>query len=435
MKTVALINHGCAKNLVDSELMLGILSKDGFKITLDETKAEIVIINTCSFIADAEKESVQSIIQMVDAGKKVIIAGCLAQKHKKELKKLIPEAVAFVGVSDFKNIGQVVSSLFKNDSDSIYDVSESPCYSYPEEIERQQITVGASSYIKIAEGCNFECGYCIIPKLRGRYTSRPIEKVVDEAKMLAQKGVSEIVLIAQDTTSYGIDLYKKSMLSELLKELNKIEDINWIRVMYAYPSMLTDEFLYAVRDLEKVVKYIDIPLQHSSKNVLKLMKRPVQDYKKLIDKIRKIIPGVALRTTFIVGYPGETEENFEDLRDFIEYAKFDKLGVFEFSKEKDTYAYGLKNQVPARIKKQRKNKLMKIQQKISQQINSKMIGKNIDCIVESITSEGQIIARTYKDAPEVDGVIYIASEDLPMPGDIVRAEVTGANEYDLFGVI
>lgn len=435
MKTVALINHGCAKNLVDSELMLGILAKEGYKITLDETKAEIVIINTCSFIADAEKESVQSIIQMVDEGKKVIIAGCLAQKHKKELQKLIPEALAFVGVADFKNIGKIVGSLFKNDTDIIYDVTESPCYSYPEEIERQQITVGASSYLKIAEGCNFECGYCIIPKLRGKYVSRPMENIVNEAKLLAQKGVSEIVLIAQDTTSYGIDLYKKPMLAELLRELNKIEELNWIRVMYAYPSMLTDEFLKVVNDLDKVAKYIDIPLQHSSKNILKLMKRPVQDYKKLIDKMRKIIPGLALRTTFIVGYPGETEEDFQDLCDFVESAKFDKMGVFEFSKEKDTYAYGLKNQVPATVKKQRKNKLMKIQQKISKKINMGMIGIKIDCIIETIMPDGQIIARTYKDAPEVDGVIYLTSEDTLMPGDIVQAKITAANEYDLFGVI
>lgn len=435
MKTVALINHGCAKNLVDSELMLGILAKDGYKITLDDTKAEIVIINTCSFIADAEKESVQSIIQMVNEGKKVIIAGCLAQKHKKELQKLIPEAVAFVGVADFKNIGEIVRELFKDSKNHIYKVSENPCYIYPEDVERQQVTVGASSYIKIAEGCNFECGYCVIPRLRGKYISRPIEKIVDEAKFIAQKGVSEIVLIAQDTTSYGIDLYKRQMLPDLLKELNKIEELNWIRVMYAYPSMLTDEFLYSMRDLDKVVKYIDIPLQHSSKNVLKLMKRPVQDYKKLVHKIRKIIPNVALRTTFIVGYPGETEEDFNNLCDFIEYAKFDKMGVFEFSKEKDTYSYSLKNQVTSKIKKQRKNKLMKIQQKISKAINNKLIGQTIDCIVEAIMSDDQILARTYKDAPEVDGVIYLTSEELPIPGDIVKAKITNANEYDLFGVI
>ncbi len=432
MKKIALITHGCAKNLVDSELMLGILAKDGYKITLDENQAEIVIVNTCSFIADAEKESVQSIIRMVSEGKKVVIAGCLAQKHKKELQKLIPEAVAFIGTADFKKISSIIATLDQEPGNDIFEVSEKPSYDYPEDIERQQITVGASSYIKIAEGCNFECGYCIIPKLRGKYTSRPIENIVKEAKALVQKGVSEIVLIAQDTTSYGLDLYKKHSLAELLCELNKIEELNWIRVMYTYPSMITDEFLYTIKNLDKVVKYIDIPLQHSSENVLKLMKRPVFDYKKLIDKIRAIVPEAAIRTTFIVGYPGESEEDFNELSEFIEYAKFDKMGVFEFSKEKDTYAYGLKNQVPAKVKKLRKNILMKLQQEISLENNKKMVGKKVDCIVEFVKDDGQIIARTYKDAPEVDGLIYISSEEIPAPGDIINVEITDYDEYDLF---
>lgn len=432
MKKIALITHGCAKNLVDSELMLGILAKDGYKITLDENQAEIVIINTCSFIADAEKESVQSIIKMVAEGKKVVIAGCLAQKHKKELQKLIPEAVGFIGTADFKKISSIIASLAQESGEDIFEVSEKPSYDYPEDIERQQITVGASSYIKIAEGCNFECGYCIIPKLRGKYTSRPIENIVKEAKALAQKGVSEIVLIAQDTTSYGLDLYKKHSLAELLEELNKIEELNWIRVMYTYPSMITEEFLYTIKNLDKVVKYIDIPLQHSSENVLKLMKRPAFDYKKLIDKIRTIVPEAAIRTTFIVGYPGESEEDFNELSEFIKYAKFDKMGVFEFSKEKDTYAYGLKNQIPAKLKKLRKNILMKLQQEISLENNKKMLGQKIDCIVEFVKDDGQIIARTYKDAPEIDGLIYISSEENPAPGDIINVEITNYDEYDLF---
>lgn len=432
MKKIALITHGCAKNLVDSELMLGILAKDGYKITLDENQAEIVIINTCSFIADAEKESVQSIIRMASEGKKVVIAGCLVQKHKKELQKLIPEAVAFIGTADFKKISSIIAALTQKPGNDIFEVSEKPSYEYPEDIERQQITVGASSYIKIAEGCNFECGYCIIPKLRGKYTSRPIENIVKEAKTLVQKGVSEIVLIAQDTTSYGLDLYKKHSLTDLLCELNKIEELNWIRVMYTYPSMITDEFLFTIKNLDKVVKYIDIPLQHSSENVLKLMKRPVFDYKKLIDKIRAIVPEAAIRTTFIAGYPGESEEDFNELSEFIKYAKFDKMGVFEFSKEKDTYAYGLKNQIPAKVKKLRKNILMKLQQEISLENNKKMLGKKVDCIVEFVKDDGQIIARTYKDAPEVDGLIYISSEEIPAPGDIINVEITDYDEYDLF---
>lgn len=433
MKKIALINHGCAKNLIDSELMLGILSKDGYKITLDETKADIVIINTCSFIHDAEEESVQTILEMVNEGKKVIITGCLPQKHKKELQRVIPEAVAFLGTADFKNISTVVASLLKKDCGPIFDVSENPEYFYPEDIERQQITVGASSYLKIADGCNFECGYCIIPKLRGPYTSRTIENIVKEAQQLAQKGVSEIVLIAQDTTSYGTDLYGKPRLAELLYKLNEIEELNWIRVMYTYPSLIDDELLKAINELDKVVKYVDIPLQHSSNNVLKLMKRPAQNYKQLIKKIRKMVPGIAIRTTFIVGYPGETEEDFNDLYNFIEEVKFDKLGVFEFSKEKDTYAYSLPNQILAKVKKQRKNKLMKLQQKVSKEINQSMIGKTIDCIVENIVEDGSVVARTYKDAPEVDGLIYILTEEMLIPGDVVSVKVTSANEYDLFG--
>ncbi|MBQ8886322.1 MAG: 30S ribosomal protein S12 methylthiotransferase RimO [Candidatus Gastranaerophilales bacterium] len=306
MRQIALINHGCAKNLVDSELMLGKLADNGYKITLDETKADIVIINTCSFINDAEKESVQSIFEMINAGKKVIITGCLPQKHKKELQELIPEALAFLGTSDIDKIVDVVKKVTKNKAVR-YEVNEKPEYNYPEDIKRQQITMGASSYIKIAEGCNFNCGYCIIPQLRGHYKSRKIENIVLEAKELAKKGVNEIVLIAQDTTSYGKDIYGKPSLVELLTELNKIEELSWIRIMYTYPSLITDELLETINKLDKVVKYIDVPLQHVSKNMLEAMNRPVMDNKKLIKRIKKLVPTAAIRTTFIVGYPTETE--------------------------------------------------------------------------------------------------------------------------------
>ena len=299
MRKIALINHGCAKNLVDSELMLGKLADNGYKITLDETKADIVIINTCSFIHDAEKESVQSIFEMINAGKKVIITGCLPQKHKKELQELIPEALAFLGTSDIDKIVDVVKKVTKN-KEVRYEVNENPEYNYPEDIKRQQITMGASSYIKIAEGCNFNCGYCIIPQLRGPYKSRKIENIVQEAKELAQKGVNEIVLIAQDTTSYGKDIYGKPSLVELLIELNKIEELSWIRIMYTYPSLITDELLETINKLDKVVKYIDVPLQHVSKNMLEAMNRPVMDNKKLIKRIRKLVPSAAIRTTFTV---------------------------------------------------------------------------------------------------------------------------------------
>lgn len=433
MKQIALINHGCAKNLIDSELMLGKLLQDGYKITLDDTKADIVIVNTCSFIHDAEKESVSSIFDMIKAGKKVIITGCLPQKYKKELQELIPEASAFLGTSDLEKITEVIKNLDKTNK-ADYEVNENPEYNYPETIERQQITMGASSYIKIADGCDFKCGYCIIPQLRGAYKSRKIENIVKEAQELAQKGVNEIVLIAQDTTSYGKDIYGKPKLVELLTELNKIEDLSWIRIMYTYPSLITDELLKTIKKLDKVVKYIDVPLQHVSKNQLELMNRPVMDNKALIEKIRKIIPECAIRTTFIVGYPNETEEDFNELSDFIKTMKLDRVGVFEFSREKNTKADKLKPQIPAKIKHARRKELMKIQQGISKEINQKLIGKNINCIVEALSAEGLVTARTYKDAPEVDGLIYIETDKDLTPGDIISVKVTGAVEYDLKGI-
>lgn len=434
MRKIALINHGCAKNLVDSELMLGKLIANGFEITLDETKADIVIINTCSFINDAEKESVASIFDMINSGKKIIITGCLPQKYKKELQELIPEAFAFLGTSDIDKITDVAKKIIKN-KNKIFAVNETPKYIYPEDVKRQQITMGASSYVKIAEGCNFECGYCIIPKLRGPYISRKMENIIKEVKELTNKGVSEICLIAQDTTSYGKDLYGKPSLKELLIELNKIENLNWIRILYTYPSLLTDDLLSTINKLDKVVKYIDIPLQHVSKKILESMNRPVMDYKKLIKKIRKLIPTAAIRSTFIVGYPNETQEDFDELYNFIEEMKLDRVGIFEFSREKNTKAYTLKPQINAKTKKERKKLLMKLQQKISSELNKNMLNKNIECIIESIDENGIITARTYKDAPEVDGLIYLETKTPVIPGDIITAKITGAYEYDLTGII
>ena len=432
---IALINHGCAKNLVDSELMLGILAQDGFNITLNDKEADVVIINTCSFIHDAEKESVHSIIEMVNEGKKIIITGCLPQKHKHELKKAVPEAVAMLGTSDIAKIADVIKKVINEKQEYVCEISQSPVFVYPEHAQRQQITVGSSSYIKIADGCNYQCGYCVIPQLRGPYRSRPIENIVQEAKELGKKGVSEIVLIAQDTTGYGIDLYKKPSLAKLLKELNKIEDINWIRVMYTYPSMFDDELIDAFANCDKVVKYVDIPLQHSHPDMLKAMRRPVIDYRGFINKLREKIKDVAIRTTFIVGYPGETQEMFDDLYEFTKWAKFDKMGAFEFSREKNTYAYSLPEQIPSRVKKQRKNKLMKLQQKISREVNDSFEGREIPCIIESVTSEGVVIARSYRDAPEVDGLVYVEAQELLVPGDIETVKITGCDDYDLFGVV
>lgn len=431
---IALINHGCAKNLVDAELILGILAQNGHVITLDETDADIVIVNTCSFIHDAEKESVQSILQMINAGKKVIVAGCLPQKHEQDLKEAIPELSGMIGTSNIKDIIKIVENLTNGDEfESIID--NKPEYHYLEDVERQQITVGASSYLKIGEGCNYQCGYCIIPKLRGKYVSRPIENIVKEAKKLVDKGVREIILIAQDTSSYGLDLYHRQALPELLEELNNIEDLSWIRIMYAYPTMMSDELIDTIAKLDKVVKYVDIPLQHSHPRVLESMKRPVMDYRELIDKIRQKIPGVSVRTSLIVGYPGETEEEFEHLYNFVKNVKFDRMGAFEYSREKGTYSDKLKGHLPAKVKKQRRDRLMELQQQISVECNRKYIGSVLPCIVEGYTDDGVVILRSEHDAPEIDGLVYATSSRQVVPGDIENVQITKSDEYDLFGEI
>ena len=433
MKKIALISHGCAKNLVDSELILGILSQNGYEITLNEDETDIVIINTCSFICDAERESIHSILEMIEKGKKVIVSGCLSQKHPEELKKEIPQISAVVGTTDFTKIVEVLKQAEKNNY--VKEVSEKPVYIYPEDVERQQITMGASSYIKIADGCSYRCGYCVIPYLRGNYSSRKIEDIVSEAQNLVKKGVTEIILVAQDSTSYGIDLYKKPMLSALLKELNKIKDLGWIRVMYAYPTMMNDELLNTIKECDKVVKYIDIPLQHSHPEMLKLMNRPASDYRKLINHIREIIPEVSIRTTFIVGYPGETEEHFEHLKSFIKDMKFDRAGVFCYSREKGTPSYSMRPQVPKRTAKVRYKELMEIQQEISKERNKTFIGKTIPCIIECYSDEGEVIARTQYDAPEIDGIVNIKTNKPVVPGDIEMVKITGSSEYDLEGAI
>lgn len=431
MKKIALISHGCAKNLVDSELILGVLKKNGYQITLNEDETDIVIVNTCSFISDAERESIQSILQMVDAGKKVIVTGCLSQKHAQELKDAIPEISAVVGTTDFIKIAEVIKKI--EQGEFVNEVSKEPNYIYPENIERQQITMGASSYLKIADGCNYRCGYCVIPYLRGNYNSRKMEDIIFEAKNLVKKGVTEIILVAQDTTGYGVDIYKKPMLAELLRELNKIEGLGWIRVMYAYPTQMTDDLLKTFAECEKVVKYVDIPLQHSHPEVLKLMSRPSFDYRPMIENIRKIIPEVSIRTAFVVGYPGETEEHFEHLCEFVRDMKFDRMGVFTYSREKGTPSYSMKPQVSKRVAKARLRKLMEIQQEISRERNQKFIGKLIPCIIECYSDEGEVIARTQFDAPEIDGVVNIKTDKHVVPGDIELVRIIGATEYDLIG--
>lgn len=431
--TIGLINLGCAKNIVDAEVMLGILHSKGYKITLDDNSADIVIVNTCSFIKEAEAESVKAVVKIAESGKKLIITGCLAQKYKQELIEAVPEAVAIVGTSDIDNIYKIVKNIGKKKK-TVYEVSDTPEYTYNESTERFHITVGSSSYIKIAEGCNYSCSYCVIPALRGKYRSRTQESIVNEAEKLAKKGVDEIILIAQDTSSYGKDLYGKPKLAELLKKLNQVEDISWIRVMYTYPSLVTDELINAIAKLDKVVKYIDIPLQHSHPEILKLMNRPAVDNSDLIKKIRDNIPDVAIRTAFITGFPGETEEHFKHLYNFIEKHKFDKLGIFKYSKEKMTKSYSLKNHVLAKIKNTRYKALMQLQQKISSEVNKSIIGKTIPVMVETLASNGDIVGRSYRDAPEIDGLVYIKSDRILSPGDIIQTKITGSSEYDLYTI-
>lgn len=430
-ETIGILQFGCAKNLIDMELMLGFLTKNGYSYSLnpDDDNIKTVIINTCSFICDAEKESVKAIMDMISKGKRIILTGCLVQKHKDELKKLLPEITNFIGVTSYDKIVEAIENK------DYSDIKSENNYCYREDIKREQITVGASSYIKIAEGCYYNCGYCIIPKLRGSYKSRKMENIINEAKELAQKGVSEIILIAQDTTSYGLDLYNEPKLADLIYELNKIEELNWIRVMYAYPTNFDEKLMKAINDCEKVVKYIDIPLQHSSISVLKRMKRPAIDYRKFIKKIRKNIKNVAIRTTFIVGYPAETEEEYQDLYNFIKEVKFDKVGVFAYSREKGTYAYDLKPQIKQSVKNQRKRELMKLQKEISLEVNKTFIGKTIPCIVEEIHSNNKVVARSYKDAPEVDGLVYIKTKEFLTPGDIVDVKITRVTNYDMYGTI
>ncbi len=430
-ETIGVLQFGCAKNLVDLELMLGLLVKNGYSYTLDPYQKDIktVIVNTCSFILDAEKESVRAIMDMIALKKKVILTGCLVQKYKEKLQELLPEVKNYIGTSSYDKIVEAV------ESDNYVNISENPVCTYREDVKREQITVGSSSYIKIAEGCYYNCGYCVIPQLRGSYKSRKIEDIVQEAEALAKKGVSEIILIAQDTTSYGLDLYNKPMLSDLLCELNKINELNWIRLMYAYPTNFDEKLMKAINNLDKVVKYIDIPLQHSNIEVLKRMKRPAIDYREFIKKIRKNIKNVSIRTTFIVGYPGETDEEFNDLLEFIKDIKFDKAGVFTYSREKNTYAYSLKPQIKQSIKNKRKKILMEEQKKISFEINKKYIGKEIPCIIEELHNDGTVIARSYKDAPEVDGLVYIKTDEYVTPGDIVNVKITDCTCYDMYGVI
>lgn len=432
---ISLINLGCSKNIVDSEIMLGILSNAGYKIVLDEEEADLIIVNTCAFIHDAEQESVRAILEQVENDKKVIIVGCLSQKHGKELQEAIPEASAIIGTSEIENILEVVNAVLENSEESYYRVSEKIDYLQTDTVSRYHITMGATSYIKIAEGCDWHCTYCIIPKLKGNYRSRTIESIVNEAKKLVDDGVTELILIAQDTSNYGIDLYNKLALPDLLIELEKIEELKWVRLMYTYPKTITDELIEVMASSKKVVHYLDMPLQHAHPDVLKRMNRPDVDVERIIEKLRTKIPDICLRTTFIVGFPGETEEQFEYLANFIEKYQFERLGVFEYSQVEGTPSALYKDQISDDVKEKRRNAIMEMQQEISTKKNNELVGKVMDVLLEEIEEDGSATGRTYMDAPEIDGLVHLDSSCGYLPGEIIPVKITSVTAYDLYGVV
>lgn len=433
---LGVVSLGCPKNTTDTEVMLGLLKDAGIEVTFDNDEANMCLVNTCSFIGDARKESVRTLVELADEGKELIIAGCLAQHFKDELLEEIPEARAVVGTGDIHKIVDVVKSVSRDSSLRVMEVSEIPNDYSDEVLPRVMTGVGASAYLKIAEGCDHACSFCIIPMLRGKFRSRSIESLVKEARVLVRAGVRELVLVSQDSTYYGLDLYGELALPKLLTELNKIEGLEWIRVMYAYPTEATKEILESIASLEKVVKYIDIPLQHSHPEVLKSMARPLHP-EKVVSKIREMVPDVKIRSTFIVGFPGETEEHFEHLKNFIETAKFDRLGVFGYSKQTEVPSGNMPDQVPQKLKTKRRSTLMKLQHEISTQLNEAMVGKVIDVLIESYDdSKGIYIGRSQWDAPDIDNMVYVedTEDQFVDMGEIVQVKVTEAKPYDLIGV-
>ncbi|MBE0068076.1 30S ribosomal protein S12 methylthiotransferase RimO [Thermoanaerobacterium thermosaccharolyticum] len=434
MVNVGIISLGCAKNTVDSEKMLGIIKEKGYNIVNNENDADVLIINTCGFIESAKRESINYIIEMGKLKEKrlksLIAAGCLSERYKEELLSNLPELDAVIGTGDFLKISEIIESTLNGKR-----VLE---YGHADELDdanspRMLSTPKHYGYLKIAEGCNNKCSFCIIPKLRGHYRSVKVEDLVNEAKIMAKNGVRELILIAQDTTKYGIDIYKKFMLPTLLRELSKIDEIKWIRILYAYPDSITDELIEEIRTNSKLLKYVDMPLQHSNNNVLKRMKRNTQKEKieEIIDKLRTI-SGMVIRTTFIVGFPGETDTEFDDLKDFIKEKKFNKLGVFTYSREEDTEAYGMPNQVPEKIKQKRYNEIMLLQRNISLNNNKSLIGTELEIVIEGY-KDGLYYGRSYIDAPDIDGVTFVKSDRKLNIGDFVKVRISKAFDYDLMG--
>ncbi len=434
--SVAFEHLGCEKNRVDTEHMLGLLQESGYEVSSNTEEAEVVVINTCSFIQEAREESVRTLVRLADQGKELIIAGCLAQHFQQELLDSLPEAKAIVGTGDYQHIVEVLRRV--EAGDRVNKVSKIPTFVGDETLPRYRTTRDAVAYLKVAEGCDYRCSFCIIPKLRGDQRSRSIESIIAEAQQLAKQGVKELILISQITTNYGIDLYGKPSLPELLRALGEI-DIPWIRVHYAYPTGLTSEVLAAFREVPNVLPYLDLPLQHSHPDLLKAMNRPWQltVNSLLLDQIRDQLPDAVLRTTLIVGFPGETQAHFDHLVSFVEDQCFDHLGVFTFSAEEGTQAAKLSNQVDPALALARKDKLMTIQQPIAEAKNNSWVGRIEDVLVEKVNSQtGEATGRCARFAPEVDGEVRLQNglEELNLKeGMMVPALITGADLYDLTG--
>ncbi len=431
---LGVVSLGCPKNQTDTEVMLGLLNEAGVEVTFDNEEADMCLVNTCSFIGDARKESVRTLVELADQGKELIIAGCLAQHFKEELLAEIPEARAIVGTGDIKHIADVYKTIARDSRLRVVQVSDIPNDYQEEVLPRMQTGVGASAYIKIAEGCDHTCSFCIIPILRGKFRSRSIESVVKEAKILVAGGVKEIILVSQDSTYYGLDIYGKQALAELLEQLHEIEELNWIRVMYAYPTEVNEKLLTTMARLPKVVKYIDIPLQHSHPEILSAMARPLKP-EKVVARIRELLPDVRIRSTFIVGFPGETEEQFEHLVSFIQEHRFDRLGVFGYSKQMEVPSGHMPDQILQKVKKSRRNKIMKLQHAISTELNQKLVGQTIDVLIEAYDDARDLyIGRSQWDAPQIDNQVYVKDleGDVAM-GEICRVTIDDAKPYDLYG--
>lgn len=441
------VSLGCDKNLVDTEKMLGVAGGLGVSFTDDETEADAILINTCCFIGDAKEESVNTILDMArykEEGKcrALIVAGCLAQRYKQEIIDEIPEVDAILGTTSYEEIGNVLTRLFEENGEEkkaehiscFHDLKE-----LPTQAEKRVMTTGGHyAFLKIAEGCDKRCTYCIIPYLRGPYRSVPMEQLLAEARELADNGVRELILVAQETTLYGKDLYGEKSLPKLLHELAQIPGIYWIRIQYCYPEEITDELIQAIKTEEKVCHYLDIPIQHASDRILKRMGRRTHkaELKERIGALRREIPDIALRTTFICGFPGETEEDHEELMEFVDEMEFERVGVFTYSAEEDTPAYSYPDQIPEEVKEERRADVMELQQEIAFEHCENMVGKVLDVMIEGkVADEPAYVGRTYMDAPNVDGLIFVNADEMLMSGDFVRVKVTGANEYDLIGEV